>query len=450
MRLGVQFFGGQNGPNSPFPSMWYFFSTSIFGISNFTFRLSTLITFAILATYIFRQLDGISKQSTYIAFFSSLLLFSIPLVNSMSTLVEIANWSFIVTVVLLFHLIANGFVFTEKILILLAVAFYLRINVISLIVSATLFILLMRHKERLMIKWTILYPIWIILPGITTILTGRFAEKAEQHQHFLIDLQANFQNTIDAISYSGSLPYLFISCISLILLFFNKSAQVFIFLLISTNTFLFLGLNNPEASVSSKYLIEYLFPFVMLAGLWPKISVLNMRRIARDLFLVTLIAINLTGFHAKYEVIKSFKSIYEPGSKAISSASATLPFVPFAYSDTFKYLSARNLWPCLTVGVVYSGFPDVLEGLPVSRVIENQTYRNSFSAVASASNAKWNEVSFSTVKEAGIDCIILGAVENQLNAVQDFTTNGWDMKGKFIEPTYGTTVYLLTINGFLR
>ena len=447
MRLGLQFFGGQNGPNSPLPSIWYFLSTTIFGITHFTYRISTLLTFAILATYIFRQLGGISKQSKLIAFFTSLLLFSTPLVNGMSTLVEIANWSFIVAVVLLYQLITNNFVFTEKILILLAVAFYLRINIISLLVSALLCIFLTRGKDGPVIRWKILYPLSIILPGTATILTGRFAEKTTQHEYFLIDLQQNFQNASDAILYSGSFTYLLIGVISLILLLFNKRARPFSGLLFLTNVVLFLGLNDPEVSASSKYLIEYLFPFVILIGLWSKILILRTNQIMRNILLVALIAINLFGFYEKSEVTESFKSIYEPGSKAISSGFAALPYVPFAYTEAFKFVSTRDLWPCLNIGVVYSGFPDIIEGLSVSQLIKNQTFRNSYSAALSESNTKWDSASLQTVEEAGIDCLILGAVENQSNAVKEFEINGWDVQGKFTDRSFRTNVFLLT---FLR
>jgi hypothetical protein len=450
MRLGVQFFGGHNPPNSPLPSIWYFLSTTIFGITNFTYRISTLLVFAILATYIFRQISVISKQSKFIAFATSLLLFSTPLVDSMSTLVEIANWSFIVAVVFLYHLVANRFVFTEKILILLAVAFYLRINIISLLVSALLYIFLTRDKDGPVIRWKILYPLWIILPGSATILTGRFAEKARQHKYFLVDLQENLQNALDALFYSGSFLYLLLGLISSILLILNKSFRAFIGFLILTNMVLFLGLNDPEVSGSSKYLIEYLFPLVMLIGIWPKILILKTNRSIRNFVLVALIAVNLFGFYEKSDVRESFKSIYEPSSKAISSGYAALPFVPFAYAEAFKFVSAKDLWPCLNVGVVYSGFPDIIEGLSVSRIIKNQTYRNSYSAALSESNAKWDDVSYQTVQEAGIDCLILGAVENQLGAVKEFESNGWEVQERFIDSNFGTTVFLLVPLGSLR
>jgi hypothetical protein len=164
----------------------------------------------------------------------------------------------------------------------------------------------------------------------------------------------------------------------------------------------------------------------------------------RNVLLVTLIAINLFGFYEKSEVTESFKSIYEPGSKAISSGSAALPFVPFAYTEAFNSVSARDLWPCLNIGVVYSGFPDIIEGLSVSQVIKNQAFRNSYTTALSQSNTKWDSASFQTVEEAGIDCIILGAVENQLNSVKEFERNGWEIQGKFTDPSFRTNVFLLT------
>jgi hypothetical protein len=99
---------------------------------------------------------------------------------------------------------------------------------------------------------------------------------------------------------------------------------------------------------------------------------------------------------------------------------------------------------------VYSGFPDIIEGLSVSRIIKNQAYRNSYSAALSESNAKWDDVSYQTVKEAGIDCLILGAVENQLGAVKEFESNGWEVQERFIDSNFGTTVFLLTPLGSLR
>jgi hypothetical protein len=93
---------------------------------------------------------------------------------------------------------------------------------------------------------------------------------------------------------------------------------------------------------------------------------------------------------------------------------------------------------------VYSGFPDIIEGLSVSQVIKNQAFRNSYTTALSQSNTKWDSASFQTVEEAGIDCIILGAVENQLNSVKEFERNGWEIQGKFTDPSFRTNVFLLT------
>ena len=158
---------------------------------------------------------------------------------------------------------------------------------------------------------------------------------------------------------------------------------------------------------------------------------------------VALLGINIYGLDAKHEVINSFNKLYDPVYGAIDSK-GVIPFIPFPYREAFEFVKDQDLEPCFNAGVVYSSFPEILEGLSLAQVVYNRQIRHDFLVVQAGMDEEWTTVSYQSILDARIDCVILGAVQNQGAAVQELEINGWKVVAKFEDMTYSTLVYIMT------
>ena len=446
MRLGVQYLGGNSGPNSPLANIWYFTVSTFVGLHNLSYRMGSLAIFCFLAAYIFRQIAQESWVSKLVALLTSLLLFSIPLVSSMSSMLEIATWTFIVSVVVFIDLIKNEFKISDRVLILLAITYYLRVNIVTILAAVLVSLAISDRKNMLQDKWKFIYPICIVLPGLVPAVVGRLIGKLSSDGNLAVDLKVNAQNSLNGMILSASSWYLLIVIISITILICKNSSRKYILLLIFFDVFVFFGLNSTSLTHSSKYIIEYLFPLVVIIGFWPDLMNLKSNKLFLNVLIFTLFAVNAYGFNAKSEVLKSFGRVYDSVHGAIGSAYAVVPFTPFAYRQAFIFIKNENLEPCFNAGAVYSTFPEILEGLSFEQVVRNKQIRTDFLRVQSVLNEDWTTISYQSIHESGIECVILGAVENQGSAVEELITNGWKIVGKFQDPDYGTLVYIMIVD----
>lgn len=440
----VQYSGGANGPNSPLSSLWYFTTSSIFGLHNLTYRFSSLAVFCCLSAYLYWRIRGDSLSSKINALLTSLLLFSIPLVSTMSFIVEIANWTFFASVVLFVELARNRFLIDKKVLFFLAIAYYFRVNVITLIITVLLCALLAGYSDFFRDKWNYIYPFCIILPGLVPVIVGRLTDRLTGVGNLNTDISANLRNSISALSLSGSSLYLVIAISSIIILLLRNASRKYILFLITVDVMVFLGLNTPALTLSSKYIIEYLFPLVFVVGLWPTLLGLENRKIFVMGVLITLLAVNTYGFHTKSEIPIRFSKIYNSVNEAKGSATSVVPYSPLAIKEAFRFVHQAKLQPCFNAGVVYSSFPEILEGLPLSQIVTNKQIRKDFLEVQSRIGEDWTMISYESIHASDIKCVILGAVSNQLAVVQELKQNNWSLLGIFPDRNYDTMVYVMS------
>ena len=444
LRGGVQYVGGANGPNSPLSSFWYFTTSTLFGLHNSTYRFLSLMIFCCLSAYLYRRIKGESATSKFIALLTSLLLFSIPLVSSMSFVLEIANWTFIASVVLFVELAKNNFHIDEKILILLGISYYLRVNIITLIIAVFLCSLFAASSNLLKDKWKYIYPLSIILPGLSPVIIGRLTERLDGIRNPPLDLSINYHNSLSALINSGSSWYLVVVISSIIILLFKRASRNYILLLMVLDVVVFLGLNTPSLTISSKYIIEYFFPLVFVLGLWPMLMGFENRRVFVNGVLIVLLAVNAYGFAAKSQIPQTFSSLYNSTSGLTDSATSVIPYTPLAYKEAFQFVHKQKLQPCFNAGIVYSAFPEILEGLPLSQIMINRGIRKDFLGAQARIGEDWTTISYESIVASNIKCVILGAVGNQLGVIQELKQKNWRVLGEFPDKNYRTMVYIMS------
>ena len=444
LREGVRYAGGTNGPNSPLSSLWYFLSSSLFGLKNSTYRFSTLIIFCCLSAYLYRRIKGQTLTSRIIALLSSLLIFSIPLVSSMSFILEISNWTFVTSVVLFVELAKNKFLFDGKMLIFLSITYYFRVNAITLIIPALFCMAVTDGVGFIKHKWKYIYPLCIVLPGLIPVIIGRLAGRLSGEGDLFADFSVNYQNTLSAVSLSGSAWYSVVVATSILVLLLSSSARKYIISLILLDIVVFLVLNTPTLTLSSKYIIEFFFPLVFVVALWPMILNFNNHKYVTSVVLIALVAVNIYGLSSKQEISKVYSKVYNSPTRGILDSHAVLPFTPLAYDKAFKYVDQWGLQPCFNAGIVYSAFPEILEGLPLSQIFTNRQIRNDLLEAQAQIGESWTTISYDSLHASNIDCVILGTVDNQATVVQELMQKNWRVLEKFPDKNYETLVYVMT------
>ncbi len=442
-RTTIQYLGGASSPNSPLSSIWYFITSSLFGISNLTFRLSTTFIFSLLATYIFFCLKKNEKIPSVVAFFFPLLFFTVPLLAGQSASIEIANWTFLVCTFLLVKLATNGFVITNNILLTLAVSFYLRINLAVPLIASLICVILANKQDLKSVFSRVLHYLIIVLPGLVVVASGRFADRISRGD-YANDFQANLENTSRAIKLSGSSVYLAIGICVAVYWILRVRSRLFTINYLVLNLVLFLGLNTTGTTTNSKYLLEFLFPLV-ISGLF--CLVLSWKFFHPTLIIsmiIPLLVLNLWGISTKKEVLNNFRSLYHYTNGKIGDTYPALAYFPLPLHQAFDYLRISKVENCFNAGVVYGSFPEILEGLPLSQVAANRDTRSKFLEIQASRNESWTSVTLESLQAAEIKCVILGAVDDQGLTAKILMLNGWKNVAQFKDPIYGTSVTVLT------
>jgi hypothetical protein len=444
-RLIVQFLGGANSPNSPLSSLWYFTTSSLFGINNFTFRISTSVLFAALATYISYSYVKINRNPLFAGILVGFLIYSTPLLNVMSVSVEIATWTFFVTVMVFLKLAANNFTFTNNMLLLMAVGYYLRVNIIILLISCILSILLSKRSSSKAEFSRLFHYVILILPGLVPVFTGRFMNKIGNEGFSVDDVVTNLGNTYTAIEQSGSRLYLYIGMTMMAIILLKQKSRLFLAVWFFLNILFFIALNSSGLTLQSKYVIEYLFPLVVTVGAWVSFKQNSFGTLLKKTFIAALMLVNIAGVFTSDRVLDNFRNTYDPMHGAVGETYSSLPFLPLPYRETFSYLKDRNINGCFNSGIVYSSFPEVLEGLSLAEVSKQRDVRSNFLAVQSKIGESWSTLSSESLRLAQIDCVILGSIDSQGFISDKLSGEGWTLIARFRDPKYGTSVDVLKL-----
>jgi len=444
-RLIVQFLGGTNSPNSPLSSLWYFTTSSLFGINHLTFRLSSSALFAALATFVLYSYAKLNRPSLSVGILAAFLIYTTPLLINMSISVEIATWTFILTAIVLLKLAENNFVFTNNILLLIAVGYYLRVNIIILMVTSFLCILLSSRNSTKEEFSRIFHYVILILPGLVPVLTGRFANKISNEGFNVNDVLKNLGNTYTAIEQSGSTLYLFVGVLLITFMLIKKKSRLFGAVWFFLNMLFFLVLNSSGLTLQSKYIIEYLFPLVVTVGSWFSFKQNCFGTFLKKTFITALILINIAGVFLSNRVLDNFRNTYDLMHGAVGETYSSLPFLPLPYRETFSYLKDRDIKGCFNSGIVYSSFPEVLEGLSLAEVSKQRDVRSNFLAAQSKIGESWSTLSSESLGLAQIDCVILGSIDSQGFISDKLSSEGWTLIARFRDAKYGTSVDVLKL-----
>ena len=441
-RQFIQTLNSNSHVHSPLPGFWYFLTSTIFGYNTVIYRISSLLPYCLLATFIYIYLINKGATQKITLALTVMLFFSVPLLNSMSLILEPANWTFLICVAFLTVLIKNKFYISESQILFLSLALYLRTSLIFFI--ATVLIVYMHHQIKLRKPdKNIFIHIVIMVPAILVTVLTRVSNRINAESDIVVSIVANSNNTLHSLSLSYATLYAALGIITIWILLVNSHSRLFGSLYIFFAAFLFLGLQFPVLSVLSKYQAEYLYPLVIILPIILLAKQDGLKKYMSIFLIVSLVFLNAYGNVMKSEVNKSFREIYKQSASVGLFGGEAMPNAPFPYQQIFESIKTRKLTGCLNAGVVYSVFPEILGGYSLREVLASTNVRERFSSAQYKLSEPWTGISLRSIDEAGINCVILGLVTEQSLIVAELKENNWRIIDSERLLETGTTVYLM-------
>jgi hypothetical protein len=442
LREIVKFLGGNPGQNSPLSSTWYFLYSSVFGSHNFIFRFASILLFACLLAYISSWHSEVAFPKKVILLLAGSLIFTVPFISNMSAIVEIANWSFLAALLVFVYLIRNDFVISPSLLLFLALAFYVRVNIIALFCAVFVTSLVNSKKPERKTRVGYVHSLAVLFPGFIYIMLSRFKSRVSGDINFLQEISINANNLLQTIFDSNSVIYLISATLFTVLLLRKKSSAVFIITYHILNVILFICLNSVELSSISKYQMEFLFPCALGLPLYFALQTSFASRKIFILFAVVLLLANLFSAISRDDLIKSYKQYYRTDGAA-GSAYNVLTYSPFAYSEAYTYLKNINQQVCFNAGPTYSVFPEIMSGQALNILVRNREVKARVLEIQSQTQESWLTISDSTLRAADVNCVILGAIDYQAQVKQSLLRGGWKLYKTFDDKLFGSQTFIL-------
>ena len=441
-RICISAAGGKNYPNSPLPSFFSFITTTIFGVSGITYRLTTLFIFSIVATYLFFSFSSFGKFGYSFAFLTLSLFITSPLLSYMTTANEIANYTLIIGLTLIFALYRNKFIIKPEYLLILSAAFYLRVNIIAFF---AIFLLMHFFQNKNQVSkflsfYTLIFS--IILPGLLNVFINRLNERVSNESNFGAEIMQNSDNFISAISVSKSFLALFIALALIAILFIAEDSRKFVSFYIFINFVLFFIVNSSELTKDVKYLVEYLYPLSLSIGMLVLIK-FEKKFLVKTSLIIFMIVVNLQGISEAKELKSNFMQNQIAENNNVANSDLFLSFKPLPYRQVFRYTRLHDLNNCFNSGVVYGLAPEIMAGYNLRDINELITQRSNFLKMQARLNEKWTSISPESASTSKIKCVIIGNVDQQNSVLKTFTKAGWVLIANFTDSNFGTRAFIL-------
>lgn len=440
LRLMVSHFGGGASQHAPLGYLYYFIFTSLLGTSTLVFRIATLVLFVISIHLM--QLFLKNHIRNYPIFFTTILtIYSVPLIGNMLSMMEVSVWTYLVNSLVFVFLFSRKFQIPSSLVFFVSILTYLRMSILATL--ASLFIAyFVQNRRNIQLYSRLGLPFVVALPAVVINVFERLASSDLESKALLYNLRENISNNVYAINTSASTIAFILACVMLVFhIIFRASSRIFIVTYFLSNSILFLLFTSPSISFNSKYLVEWYLPPLFLYTAW-----LCTRRLRSFQVLgVITVAFGLFIYLQNYltpKVVERFNEQYNMQKKSSIWAYGAIPRIPLAYEAAFEFLRNKKDY-CLSVGPVYSVFPEVLYGFEVKYLADLKELRARFLSSQSRYGESWLAVSNDSLEDAGVKCALIGFIENEKETIDDLLLNEWTIVKTFGYGKFNTTLYLM-------
>ncbi len=441
--------GGGNSPHPPLQLVPLFVSSSIFGYSDFSFRLPQLLGLILISYYIFR--NAIQVVTPFNSILIALAAPAIPLLLHVTTLVEGSIWTTLAwSIALLTIVTRKKYNNTDWTLLfsLISIATLMRQSAfIAAIPLVIIYIYSEREKRTFTARKliTVLSPTFIFLPFLLkSILLGTPAT----YQGIEADYIPNHASTIWRVYYAFSegiaqwvilstvsIPWLIMSSGCLLILQWNRKTMIQFFAVLSLlfiAIFMFYSV-RPILWGMDRYQSEYIIPFVIAGTYLLFVRALSVTGNLKHILSSTIVAYLIYGIFSymtnkpAHKYSQRFKNFSIQGEQLYDYSSALV-----AVKD------AGHAGKALILGSTYGVLPEIMAGYSVSEILTASNSRRI------SNNFLSNPLKpFSNDK---INIILVSDVDDQDKTLSALKNNGWMDWKSFTHPKSNNIIYGLIRN----
>ena len=378
MRFASLSLGGGMNPHPPFQLFPIWLSTSIFGLSDLTFRIAQFV--GLIGCSFMIHLVLVKRLGYINSIFAATALCSIPLFIHVSTLVEGSIWTSILWIFLLIQIpLMRGHDSIYWFSLTSIISIFILLRITSFIAYPLIFILFMKYNWPLFLKSKkdfvhFVSPFLICLPFLAvSIFIGTPGSIGAETE--LVTNKFFVFNNIIYIFKSGTFFDIVLSNINAAWLFpilgifiklkdeknyFFNRAIIIVFLILAIEMFFSIG---PGLWGVDRYQAEYLIPFIVSGGylFFCKIHEIWNQNFLIPLLSLFLIYSGVIGFH-NYSIKPDMIGI---GQDNIMRQSEQI------YDYKTALIDAKNsglAGKTLLVGVTYGALPQILSGFTIKEV----------------------------------------------------------------------------------
>ena len=436
--------GGGKSPHPPLQLVPLFVSSSIFGYSNFSFRLPQLLGLILISYYIFR--NAIQVVTPFNSLLIALAAPAIPLALHVTTLVEGSIWTTLTwSVALLTIVTRKKYNNTDWTLIfsLISIATLMRQSAfVAAIPLVIIYIYTEREKRTFSIRKliTALSPIFIFLPfllksmliGTPATYQGIEAGYIPNHASAIWRVYYAFSDGIAqwVILNTVSIPWLIMGMGCLLILQWNKKTTIQFFAILTLlliAIFMFYSI-RPVLWGMDRYQSEYIIPFVVIGTYLLFIRVLSVIGNIKYIITGTIAVYLIYGIFSHmtddsvYKYSQRFKGFSIQGEQLYDYSSALV-----AVKDS------GHAGKVLIVGSTYGVLPEIMAGYSVSEILMTLHLRR-------ASSTFLNNP-LKPFSNDDINIILVSDADNQDKLLSALKINGWINWKAFTHPKSNNTIY---------
>jgi hypothetical protein len=441
--------GGGNSPHPPLQLVPLFASSSIFGYSDFSFRLPQMLGLILISYFIFR--NAIQILTPFNAILIALATPSIPLLLNVTTLVEGSIWTTLAwSITLLVIATKKQYSNIDWTLLfsLISIATLMRQSAfIAAIPLVIIYIYTERENRAFTIRKliTVISPTFIFLPfllksillGTPATYQGTEAGYIPNHASTIWRVYYAFSEGIAqwVILSTASIPWLIMSTGCLLILQWNRKSTIQFFATLSLlfiAIFMFYSV-RPILWGMDRYQSEYIIPFVVMGTYLLFVRVLSVTGKIKYILSSTIVAYLSYGIFSyitndpSHKYSQSFKDFSIQGEQLYDYSSALV-----------EVKDAGHAGKALIVGSTYGVLPEIMAGYSVNEILMTSNSRR-------VSKTFLNNPT-ETLSNDEITILLLSDVENQDKSLSTLKNNGWKDWKMFTHPKSNNTIYGLIRN----
>lgn len=436
--------GGGNSPHPPLQLVPLFVSSSLFGYSDFSFRLPQLLGLILISYYIFR--NAIQVVTPFNSILIALAAPAIPLLLHVTTLVEGSIWTTLAwSITLLTIVTRNKYNNTDWMLLfsLISIATLMRQSAfIAAIPLVIIYIYSEREKRTFTIRKliTILSPTFIFLPlllksillGTPATYQGIEAAYIPNHASTIWRVYYAFSEGIAqwVILSTVSIPWLIMSTGCLFILKWNRKTTIQFFAILSL---LFIAILmfysvRPILWGMDRYQSEYIIPFVVTGTYLLFVRALSMTSNIKYILSSSIVAYLIYGIFSYmtnepvHKYSQRFKEFSIQGEQLYDYSSALV-----AVKD------AGHAGKALIVGSTYGVLPEIMAGYSVSEILMTSNSRKI------SSNFLSNPLK--PFSNENINIILVSDVDYQDKTLSTLKNSEWMDWKTFTHPKSNNKIY---------